>query len=132
MVTETTTQTLTETAVVTQKPESTVYVPEAGGTPEYKPDVIYIGVSGNAYSIKEWLDYGGPVAKAIATWDYNDCKPYCAAGKVTTVHVTISLARRTPCKGVPAYADLRVDKTDNEALSSEGDEQDLAVLCSEG
>ena len=33
---------------------------------------------------------------------------------------------------VPAYANLRVDKTDNEALSSEGDEQDLAALCSAG
>jgi hypothetical protein len=131
-VVRTTTVTATETLVRTQKPEPTIYVPEAGGTPEYKPANIYIGASSSGYSITKWLSYGGPTARAIATFDSNDCTPTCAQGHITTIRLTILLSQRTPCKGVPAYAQLAVVRSDNEALMNTGHEDDLSALCREG
>jgi hypothetical protein len=126
------TTTATHTRTVTLSPEPATYVPEAGGTPEYKPDAIYIGVSSSGYSIRRWLSYGRATATALATFDSNDCTPDCAAGHITTIHLKIVLSRRVPCKGVPAYADLEVVRSDNEALMSSGHEDDLSSLCTEG
>jgi hypothetical protein len=132
-VTHTVTEAVSVTQTVThtiQAPQA-IYVPQAGGKPEYKPSGIYIsGDSGNIWAIKRWLSYGGESADAIATTEANDCTPDCASGHRTRATTTIRLSRRVPCDGVPAYAGFEVIKSSNEAVASVGSEQDLEALCS--
>jgi len=133
--TSVTTATTTTTVTARAKPlppQPAIYVPQAGGPPEYEPRAIYTGVSGNVYSVTRWLTYGGESAKAEATWQFNDCSPTCAGGHTRNISATIVLSRRTPCKGVPAYASLEVMTSSDDSVLSAGHIEDLASLCTGG
>lgn len=128
--TATTRVSTTVTKSVPVEPPTTIYVPQAGGGVEYKPEVIYVGVSGGGYNDVRWRSYGKSVAVADAKVPHNDCVPNCAAGKTTYTDVTLHLTRIVPCKGVPAYGDAQIVKSSDPA--EEGSTTDLAALCAEG
>ena len=122
----------TETVTVTIQPEPTVFVPQAGGTPEFKPDQLFTGVSGGGWVVERWISYGGETAEALAYTEFNDCEPSCAEGNLTRADATIQLSQRIPCKGVVAYGRLSVKKTSDEALLSSGFYENREPLCHEG
>ena len=45
----------------------------------------------------QWSSFGGPSARARATYYVNDCKPYCAAGKFHSYPITLVLSKAKPC-----------------------------------
>ena len=130
VVTETVKQ--TETVTETVAPEPTMFVPQAGGTPEFKPDQLFTGASGGGWVIEKWISYGDEVAEATGYTEFNDCEPSCAEGNLTRVQATIQLSRRIPCKGVVAYDRLDVIKSSDEAALSTGFYESRGVLCGEG
>jgi hypothetical protein len=138
VVTVTTTQVVTQTVETTEtvtetiRAEPAIYVPQAGGTPEFKPRELFTGVSSVGWVVKEWISYGGETAEALAYTEQNDCEPDCASGTRTRVDVTIRLSSRIPYKGVPAYGYLVVTKSSDESAISSGTGEDRAVLCREG
>lgn len=44
-----------------------------------------------------WSSFGGPSARATATYHVNDCKPYCAAGRFHSYPITLVLSGARPC-----------------------------------
>jgi hypothetical protein len=97
---------------------------------EYRPEVIYVGVSGGGYTDVRWRTYGGSVAVADAKVPHNECLPNCAASPITYTNVTLHLTRIGPCKGVPAYGQAEIIKSSDPA--EQGGITDLAALCTEG
>ncbi len=75
-VTVTTTQVVTETVektetvTVTVQAETTTYVPQAAGSPEFRPDQLSGGASGGGWVIKKWISYGGEIAGYSITRSY--------------------------------------------------------------
>jgi hypothetical protein len=93
------------------------YVPETG-QPLYKPNGLGFSVDGGAiYQISRWLSYGKQSAKARATWDYNSCRPSCAASEHRTrVTFLITLTDPKPCRDVVAYTTFAVSQSSNTKL----------------
>jgi hypothetical protein len=59
-VTRMQTVTVTQTQTVIRQPPQPVYVPQGGGTPEYKPSAIYISAdSGDIWVIKKVVELRG-------------------------------------------------------------------------
>jgi hypothetical protein len=107
-----------------------VYVPETGGTAQYKPTAIYLsGDSGDIWGIKRWLSYGGRTADAMATTSKNDCNPNCAEGHRTNATTRIRLSGIAVCGSVPAYSWLEVISTTNRSVAPVGRLQHLASVC---
>lgn len=107
-VTETTTVTVTttriETVTVTEQskpPPPRVFVPQHGSL-MYKPDVIGLGVTSAIEDIR-WSSYGGPVAIGHGIRPSNDCTPNCSDGQITRFPVTVTLRRRSLCRGELVY-----------------------------
>jgi hypothetical protein len=130
--TETRTTTVTETIVRHTPAPQPVYVAESGGRLLYKPSAIVTGASGGQIYFDKWIGYGNETASAEARFEMNDCTPTCAEGKHSFVHARIAARTIVPCRGVPAYERLYVQRTDDESTLPVGDEVDLVELCHEG
>ena len=115
----------------TESASAIIYVPQTGGTPTYKPSVIYTSVdSGGVYEIIKWKRYGGDTAVADAHLSVNDCTPDCASGHKTVVTMELTFSERVPCKGVPAYARMSIYKASDP--SYDGEYVVLSDFCKEG
>ena len=83
------------TPLAALKPLPTITLSLAGGhTPTWtglKPSLIgFSGDSTNIVTGLEW-QWGRSTAVGHGVWGYNDCQPYCAAGKITDYEATITL-----------------------------------------
>jgi hypothetical protein len=78
-----------------------------GGTQHryYRPRSVYFG--NQVIFHARWYSWGTLVARGRGTYPYNDCKPYCAVGHITTYPVLVRLSRIDLCNGDLAYGRLR-------------------------
>jgi hypothetical protein len=71
-----------------------------------KPRLIVIGASQAIERLHHWRGWDGPRAVATGVFPYNNCRPYCAAGKITMVPVTVTLSNPGPCGNIFTYRRL--------------------------
>ena len=81
---------------------------------QVKPAQVMLACGDGNYWIAalHWKGWGTATAQATGTVHYNDCTPYCAAGRFHTVTgtATLSILKAGTCKGAPArfYTRLHV------------------------
>ncbi len=62
-----------------------------------------------------WSSFGGSVAHGSAEYTFNDCKPYCAAGKVHSYPVSLILSDPRRCPD--GHRDYRIAVVDYSGAS---------------
>ena len=59
--------------------------------------VLFCADANAALTHLRWSKFGGATARATGDYAFNDCKPYCAAGKVHSYPVTAVFSRPRRC-----------------------------------
>ncbi|HYI36251.1 MAG TPA: hypothetical protein VEX39_06590 [Thermoleophilaceae bacterium] len=75
------------------------------GQLQYRPRTLYFGAAGYL-PVRRWSSWNGRVARGRGVFPFNDCNPYCAAGKVTRYPVSVRLSRPRLCNGRYRYSIL--------------------------
>jgi hypothetical protein len=95
-------------------PPHRILVQEHFGSGEelfYRPHRFYLSGDGTFFmQAVRWRQYGGRVATANATYEANDCVPFCYAGHFSKGPAKLRLTRPVHCQaaGIDAYIYTRL------------------------
>jgi hypothetical protein len=101
-------------AGATAAPAHRILVQEHFGSGEelfYRPHRFYLSGDGTFFmQAVRWRQYGGRVATANATYQANDCVPFCYAGHFSKGPAKLRLTRPIHCQaaGIDAYIYTRL------------------------
>lgn len=73
-----------------------VYMAGTDDRNRVRPRIIYIGASQRIYELR-WRSWNGRVARGRGIFPFNNCIPYCAAGRITEYPVRVKLSSPRRC-----------------------------------
>ncbi len=73
-----------------------VYMAGTDDRNRIRPRIIYIGASQRIYGLR-WRSWNGRVARGRGIFPFNNCIPYCAAGRITSYPVRVKLSSPRRC-----------------------------------
>jgi hypothetical protein len=78
------------------------------GKAHVKPAVVVLACGDGNLGIRKvtWIGWGGATTVGIGTGFYNDCTPYCAAGKFHSFQAVVVATGTQSCHGGTAYRTL--------------------------
>lgn len=86
-------------------------IPDCLGKPQVRPAHLVFACADANFGARglSWTGWGSRVAAAVGTGYANDCKPYCAAGKMHSYRVVVVASGSVRCPdGRRAYAKAAV------------------------
>lgn len=120
----------TRTVTRTAPRQPLVYTETGEGALAYQPDhMTWYDSQGAWINRVRWASWGGQFAVGHGDFNSETCKPDCAAGKVITTPIKITLSNRALCEGVTAYLDWTIEGLRKPVLSGSEYEPGGAILA---